>query len=148
MFAVAVSGSTVYLGGYFARVGGQPRAGLAAVDVASGAVTDWNPGVTGYPGVGPDVRALAVNGQTVYAGGWFVRVGGQKREGLAAIDAVTGTATPWNPRTHGGVVTMQVSTDRIYIGGWFDRVAGRPRHNLAAVTYLGRARSKHSPLSL
>jgi len=38
-----VSGSTLYVGGFFTSIGGQVRTGIAALDAATGTVTDWNP---------------------------------------------------------------------------------------------------------
>ncbi|GIW09481.1 MAG: hypothetical protein KatS3mg061_0538 [Dehalococcoidia bacterium] len=43
VYALAVSGSTVYVGGGFTSVGGQTRNRLAALDAATGNVTSWNP---------------------------------------------------------------------------------------------------------
>ena len=42
---VAVSGSTVYIGGYFTQLGGQTRSRIAAIDAITGAPTSWNPTV-------------------------------------------------------------------------------------------------------
>jgi trimeric autotransporter adhesin len=41
--AVAVSGSTIYVGGSFTTFHGQPRANLAAVDLSNGALLPWAP---------------------------------------------------------------------------------------------------------
>ena len=41
--ALAVSGSTVYVGGEFTAIGGQGRQFIAAIDAATGAATAWNP---------------------------------------------------------------------------------------------------------
>ena len=68
VYAVEVSGSTVYLGGHFALVGGQPRDSLAAVDATNGVFTGWNPSVVGA------VYQLAISGSTVYAAGSFQNV--------------------------------------------------------------------------
>src|SRR3954447_12400776 len=38
VYALAVAGGRVFIGGHFTGVGGQPRANLAAVDAATGAV--------------------------------------------------------------------------------------------------------------
>jgi len=62
---IAVSGSTVYVGGGFTSVGGQARNRLAALDASTGNATSWNPNADSW------VNALAVSGSTVYVGGEF-----------------------------------------------------------------------------
>jgi len=91
VLALAVSGSTVYVGGEFGSIGGQPRNKIAALDAVTGQATAWDPNANAT------VEALAVSGSTVYAAGWFTGIGGQPRNNLAALDAVTGAATAWNP---------------------------------------------------
>ncbi|HUW60113.1 MAG TPA: hypothetical protein VMZ06_03825, partial [Candidatus Bathyarchaeia archaeon] len=73
--ALAISDTTIYAAGPFTSMGGQPRNRIAAIDAATGQVTDWNPGAD------KSVEALAVSddGATVYAGGNFTNVGGQPR---------------------------------------------------------------------
>jgi hypothetical protein len=63
------------------------------------------------------VHTLAVSGTTVYAGGSFSSIGGQSRANLAALDATTGAATPWNPTVGGTVTTLAVSGTTVYVGG-------------------------------
>ena len=53
---LAVSGSTVYLGGGFISVGGTPRARAAAVGLDGALNTGWNLNLTGSP-----VQQLAVS---------------------------------------------------------------------------------------
>ena len=82
----------LYIGGGFGRVAGVDRLALAAVDIESGALAPWN------PGVGTSilsVRGLVRDGQTLYFAGIFSTVGGQPRNGLAAVDAASGTTTGW-----------------------------------------------------
>jgi beta-propeller uncharacterized protein DUF5122 len=110
--ALAVSGSTVYVGGSFTSVGGQGRSNIAALDVTTGLATAWNPGADG------DVYALAVSGSKVYAGGHFTRIGGQARSYIAALETATGLATAWNPGVGGAPVrTLALSGPTIYAGG-------------------------------
>ena len=87
--ALAVSGTTVYVGGEFRIIGGQTRYSLAALDAATGNATAWNP----YIWV--DVYALAVSGPWVYAGGNFTEVGGVSRHYFAEFGSVP--TAPTNP---------------------------------------------------
>src|SRR5207249_435635 len=90
VLALAVSGGTVYAGGTFATIGGQPRNRIAELDTTSGAATTWNPNANNTVG------ALAVSGSTVYVGGGFTSIAGQATSVIAALDATTGAAT-WAP---------------------------------------------------
>ena len=93
--AMVLSGSVLYVGGDFTDFGvppaDTPRNKIAALDIATGIPTAWNPGAN-FP-----VRALAVSGNTVYAGGSFSGLGGQVRSRIGSVDATTGLATSWNP---------------------------------------------------
>ncbi len=87
--AMALSGSTLYLGGSFSTVAGQPRLRLAAIDVNTAALLPWNPGATS------PVSSLALSSTgSLFASGEFLTVGGVARHHLAEIDS-TGTVTPW-----------------------------------------------------
>ena len=90
-------------------------------------MTAWNPNPNGA------VHALAVSGSTVYAGGGFTSIGGQRRHGLAALDTQTGTATPWNPNADNDVNALAVSGSTVYAGGYFTSIGGQVRPNLAAL---------------
>ena len=74
-----------------------------ALDPTNGRVTSWDPHADF------EVRALAVSGSTVYAGGSFTSIGGQHRNRIAALDATSGLATSWNPRSNGSVLALRVS---------------------------------------
>ena len=91
MSALAVVGDTVFVGGIFRSINGQPRANLAALDRVSGRLLPWNPRVDA------DVVALAATNGVLYAGGRFDRVEGTARNGLAAFDAASGALAAWNP---------------------------------------------------
>ena len=144
---LAVTGSTVYAGGNFASIGGQPRHNLAALDATTGAATDWDPDPTGGTFVEQngillgETDALATSAGTVYVGGDFTTIGGQPRNNLAAIDATTGTATDWNPNparsgqaSHAVFINaLAVADSTIYVGGAFTSIGGQPRRALAAL---------------
>ncbi len=143
--ALAVSGSTVYLGGSFTQAenangtGTDTRDNAAAVNASTGDDTAWNPA--------PDntVDAIALNGSTVYLGGSFTMVtnangtGTTTRPYAAAVDATTGDSSGWTPAANGTVEAIAVSGNTVYLGGSFTVVessngdGGVTRRNLAAV---------------
>ena len=86
--AIAVVGSTAYIGGDFTSVRPAGKAAgkstvarqhAAAVDLTTGALLPWNPAPDG------NVRAIAATGTSVYLGGEFRKcrrgVGGSHRRG-------------------------------------------------------------------
>ncbi|MBU6213351.1 MAG: fibronectin type III domain-containing protein [Actinomycetales bacterium] len=132
-----VSQSRLYLAGRFFSVGGKPRSHVAAIDTGTGAVLDWKPTVGG--GYDAEVSALAVDGATVFIGGKFSSVGGERRNNVAAVDD-RGTVVPWDPDVNGRVSSLAIANvsrpsfqSRVYIGGTFSSVGGKERKGAAAV---------------
>ena len=138
--ALAVSGSTVYAGGWFTTIGGKAQNNLAAVDRATGQATGWNPKPNVDRDEGPSVAALAVSGSTVYAGGTFRSINVKTRNGIAALDPTTGRATAWNPDANGVVSHLAAQGSTVYAAGRFTRIGGADRMNLAGLdTTTGNA---------
>ena len=133
--ALALAGDTVYLGGQFASVNGslaalkRDRRNLAAVDATTGIDRDWDPDADNV------VTALAVAGDTVFAGGAFGMVNRTTpRQRLAAFDALSGTARAWDPGADAQVRTLAVHGSTVFAGGDFLNVnGGVPRAGIAAL---------------
>jgi hypothetical protein len=126
--ALALSGTTLFLGGRFSSIGGVARANLAAIDTTSGTVLPFQPEPNG------DVQALLLDGATLYVGGSFSAAGGQLRSNLARVDATTGTADAWAPGADSVVSCFLESSGTLYVGGRFSVVAGQPRVGVAALS--------------
>ena len=181
---VGAFGSHVFIAGAFNSIGGVRRNGLAAIDLANGQVTGFDPNLPGnffsfralavsgstvYVGGGPTgfaaldadtgtptggdlqiygtVEALAVSGSTLYAGGYFSTVNGSiTRNNLAAFDTATGAATGFDPNVSGMVSSLAVTGSTVYAGGYFSTVNGATaRNNLAAFDAATGAATSFDP---
>ena len=134
--AVSGDGSIVYVGGGFANIGGQARNNLAAVEAATGKVTNFNPAGLGTDG---QVFALEVSGTQVYVGGLFEKLGGQTRNGLAKVAGTTGGDLGWipNPTLGGGgglILAIEAAGTEVYVGGAFTSIGGQARTHLAKLS--------------
>jgi hypothetical protein len=151
---LAISGTTLLVGGGFTSVNGTPRSRLAALS-PTGALLSWNPGVTGA------VRSIDVDSatSTAYLGGSFSTVGGQTRGNAAAVpigdrpanagtclanyDAVDCAPTAFDPDVSGYAV-FDLAVDRansaVYLAGEFSSVGGSAQSRLAAVNASTGAR--------
>jgi hypothetical protein len=132
--ALAVSGSSVYLGGSF-TIGALHNA--ARVDATTGGLdTAWTPEPDGV------VNAIALGADRAYLGGSFTQVNASAstpapRHNAAAVDLTNGYDAGWNPSPDGNVNALAVSPSAVYLGGAFSQVNASsgtvPRNNAAAV---------------
>ena len=124
--AIAVSGSTAYIGGNFSRIA--PYTGSSALfNAANGELKKPWPEVNG---VVNDVVADGSGGW--YLGGDFKSVGGAPRTDLAHVLADNTVDPNFAPSTNGEVRVLAVDgTSAIYAGGEFSQANGTARGNLA-----------------
>ncbi|MFO1372339.1 MAG: hypothetical protein U1F42_08060 [Candidatus Competibacteraceae bacterium] len=84
------------------------------------------------------IGTLVSSGKTVYAGGSFTTIGGQARNGIAALNSSTGVAIPWNLNADGGVSALAVAGKAVYAGGNFTLINNVPRSSFAALPAVQR----------
>jgi hypothetical protein len=135
--SLAVTNSSVLAGGLFDRANGMSRRSLVALERSTGRPTHFHPFPPAPAVVQEWVDAIAVRGRMAYVGGYFERIGGRARNGLAALDLPTGLAKTWNPKASynlgASVYAIAVSAGAVYVGGRFSRVGGKARSSLAAL---------------
>lgn len=103
-----VHGGRLYVGGKFSGIDGTTRQKLAALDVTTGDVVNWNTWVNGNVN---EVR-VSPDGSTVWIGGSFNKVRGISRDYFAGIDAVSGLPTAFDRDSFGGyVITVATNAD-------------------------------------
>jgi hypothetical protein len=126
--ALTTDGSSLYVGGDFTTLNGQPVNRLVKLNPATGApVAGFAPAA--IPSV---VYALDFSGGKVYAGGDF-SVGDPPAKKGASFDAATGAFAGWNPNADAKINALEVSPDgqHVFIGGSFTSVGGQAHDNLA-----------------
>jgi len=130
VWSMAMRRGTLFVGGWFYAMGGQPRENLAAVDSATGVVTDWNPGADDI------VQAMATRGDTLFAGGWFEQIAGETRHLIAAFDTRSGNLYSWQTQPITGHIEALAVGDRaLYVAGTLHSVGDALREGLAALDF-------------
>ncbi|HMG93177.1 MAG TPA: T9SS type A sorting domain-containing protein [Chryseolinea sp.] len=134
--SLTVSGTTLYVGGYFNDIAGQTRNHIASFDITTGNLTTWNPNANG--GV-ESIEVHSVSG-LIYVGGYFTNIGSAARTGLAALSPTTGSPTTWNPvitnifSAYVKATAIDVTGNTIFIGGNFNNAGGQPRIGVARLS--------------
>jgi hypothetical protein len=85
---IAISGSTMFIGGTFSGSHNDLSSNLAAVDVATGDDLPWLPDASG------SLRSLSLTDSTLAAGGYFGAVGGVERSRIAVFSLETAPPLP------------------------------------------------------
>lgn len=149
VYEIEVIGETVYIGGTFDRVAGEPRRNLAAI-TRDGSVTGFNPQVDGT------VLALASAKNRLFVGGNFSTIDGSARPRLAAFSGEV-LETGWVPVIQdfvdiqagsAYVSEIEILGDTVYAGGYFNSGTMDSQSNLAVIngsTGALRARTSEWP---
>lgn len=127
VFTLCLSGSTLFAGGKFSKVGTTARHGLAAFSATNGALLDWNSNLK------RSVRSLAVYGEHLYVGGERDSINDTVNLYFGAFSIADGTLLPWSPKVNGSVQAIAANQNTVYIGGNFTTVGEASIGGLAAI---------------
>ncbi|WP_433352335.1 delta-60 repeat domain-containing protein [Microtetraspora malaysiensis] len=99
--ALVRQGDRLYVGGDFAMIGSTPRAALARLDTATGAVDPTFTIEPGNPrGATVKVNAMAATSDRLAIDGSFTTVNGLRRPQVALIDLVRGRVADWHTEAY------------------------------------------------
>lgn len=140
IWAIAVNGTTIYVGGAFTQATNSPinggnavtRSNLAAIDANTGAILPFNPQFNN------SVRCLIVHGGLgrLYVGGDFTMVNSNTRNLVCSFDVATNTLNSWNPISsyllHSSTVGAYIRSfaldgNSVYTAGHFTQLNGTLR---------------------
>jgi len=116
---LVLEGGRLFVGGGFLTVNGLARAGIVALDPASGAVLPWDAALTFTLGSAwPSVTGIGAVAGRLYVSGLFSHVGGVARTNFAVLDPVSGAALPAVLTGAGAYLgTPVVAGGRVYVYG-------------------------------
>ena len=124
VYALAVSGSDLYVGGSFTTAGGN-----AATNIAKWSAGGWSALGSGIGGHFPFLEAVAVSGTDLYVAGYFTIAGGN-----AATNIAKWNGSAWSALGSGiggggeagsaFAVALAVSGTDVYVGGSFTNASG------------------------
>ena len=117
----------ILAGGHFSNIGGQPRNRIARLDAVTGLADSLNPDASSLS----DVYSIAVqaDGKVLAGGDFNGHVGGQTRNRIARLDAVTGLADSFDPNANIFVYCSRGAAGRQDFGGRrFTNIGGQTRN--------------------
>ena len=129
VYALALQGSDLIVGGSFTAAGGAPASSIARWNGSA-----WSTLGSGEAeGVAGLVYALAVNGADLYAGGLFSSAGGVPASSVARWNGSTWAAlgAGVGGRDDASVYALQWSDGGLYVGGLYTQAGGAPASNIA-----------------
>ena len=134
--ALAVSGTNLYVGGYFTSGYSSGTTTVAAtVRIAKWNGSAWSSAV-GLSAMDATVNALAVSGTNLYVGGNFTSAGGVAGTGYIAKWDGSGWSALGG--TLGGVRTLAVSGTTLYVGGQFNKVYSSGTTVVPGATFIAK----------
>jgi len=124
---LTIWGDRIYIGGAFSEIDSVARKGIAALELSTGELTNWDPESNRFSMVGT-IHSIVKGDSTLYVGGIFKNIGGVDRNSIAELDTSTGNSTGWDP--HNGATNLGdqffekliVKDSLLILGGTFSKI--------------------------
>jgi hypothetical protein len=131
--ALALSGSSLFVGGDFSSIGGQTRNRIAKLSATGVAGDTGNADLAWDPNANNTVRALTIAGNDIYAAGDFTLVGSVSHNNVVRLPTGDGGVhdSGWNPIANGSVNALAATNTRLAVGGAFTTVHSQSRQGVA-----------------
>ena len=146
--ALAVSGSDLYVGGFFAGTGDGALIDLGSIVRYDTTAGTWH--ALPHQGVDNDVRALAVSGSDLVVAGNFTGTGDGALSNLGSIVRYDTPAGAWHALPHQGVDNdvraLAVSRSDLYVGGYFTQTGDGALIDLGYIARGGAYQNLYLPL--
>ncbi len=94
VFAIKQAGNTVYIGGKFREINGEPRKGLARYDAKTGELSDWTP-ISSMTG---SIDNMEIVADKIVVTGSFQEINDEQYLGICIFDLETGAIVPFEGR--------------------------------------------------
>lgn len=150
IYALALRGNILFIGGSVYSVNVDSRYGVAAIDATTGDTLPWNPSTQNS---WDTVYSLKLDGTVLYVGGSFSNIASTNRNGLVALDTslaeteATATTTSWDPSptAFATVYDIEIDGNNVYVGGSFTSIGSDTRNYLAQIDKTTGAATSWNP---
>ncbi len=126
----------ILVSGRFSNLGGQTRNSIARLDPVTGLADSFDPNTNVNQLGGVYSMAVQADGK-VLVGGSFSMVGGQLRNAIARVDAITGVPDSFDANASNGSSGYSVAVQpdgKILVAGNFSSIGGQTRNSFARLT--------------
>jgi len=118
VYAIAILGSDIYIGGTFTTAGGVSANNIAKWDTTT---SSWSALGTG---VISTVNSITISGSDIYVGGTFTTAGGVSVNNIAKWDTTTSSWSALGTGTNDTVKALDIMNSELYLGGIFTTAGG------------------------
>jgi hypothetical protein len=134
--AIANFGDYLFVGGSFDSYRGTSTKGIAKINKVSGVLDSNFSNGSAFAGGSAAVSGLAIEGNSVYAAGWFNTYRGLPSQNLAKLDVINGNLDQAFTLATGlssSANDILIANNALYVSGQFSQYRGQTAKNVAKI---------------